>query len=258
MPAIAIHTVTFDKDTQQIIEKDPLFDRIFVGISNLQDLNNCLAKNCILGDDFFSRLTFDNKNYHLGFRFNDRDTEFEFSFFLAESSWGIVNQNDESFITDPLTKLPNKRAITEAVHLEIYRALRSETTFATILVDVEHLSNINEMFGYLAGDYVLKESAKIIKNSTRSADIYGRFEGDSFLIVLHQSDVYGTTQYIKKLESKLYAKSFSFNAFEFDVTFNFGVTLFKDNDSFETLIERLQQASQQAKKSANEHVKYLI
>jgi len=85
---------------------------------------------------------------------------------------------------DPLTKLFNHRRISELLEYEIQRAKRKEEVFSIMMLDVDDLKLINDAYGHLAGDKLLKNIAGILKNSCRSIDLIGRYGGDEFLIIL--------------------------------------------------------------------------
>ena len=114
------------------------------------------------------------------------------------------------------------------------------------------------MFGYLAGDYVLKEISRVLNESTRGSDALGRFKGDKFFILLHQTDAHGTMQYIQKFEESFKQIDFCFNDFNFDIELNYGVTMNKEEDNVNRLIERAHKALSKAKKSRTSHIEFLL
>jgi len=89
---------------------------------------------------------------------------------------------------DPLTKLFNHRRISELLENEIERAKRKEEVFSIMMLDVDDLKLINDAYGHVVGDKLLKNIADIFKNSCRSIDLIGRYGGDEFLIILPYTD----------------------------------------------------------------------
>jgi len=89
---------------------------------------------------------------------------------------------------DPLTGLFNRRRINELLENEIQRARRKEEVFSVMMLDVDDLKLINDAYGHLAGDKLLKNIANLLKNSCRSVDLIGRYGGDEFLIILPYTD----------------------------------------------------------------------
>jgi diguanylate cyclase (GGDEF)-like protein len=85
---------------------------------------------------------------------------------------------------DALTGLQNRRAILDALRRERERSARSGTKVAVMILDADHFKKVNDTYGHLAGDAVLKELATRIQQAVRSYDLTGRYGGEEFLIVL--------------------------------------------------------------------------
>lgn len=85
---------------------------------------------------------------------------------------------------DPLTRILNHGAILDALNTEIDRAEREEHPLALILLDVDHFKDVNDTYGHLVGDEVLREVANRLRNCLRSYDSLGRYGGEEFLVVL--------------------------------------------------------------------------
>jgi PleD family two-component response regulator len=98
---------------------------------------------------------------------------------------------EEAARTDPLTGLPNRRAIEEWASKQLRGAARHEFPFWVIVGDLDSFKNINDTFGHDAGDTVLKQFAEILKKNTRASDICGRLGGEEFLIVRDLAKAHG-------------------------------------------------------------------
>ena len=85
---------------------------------------------------------------------------------------------------DALTYVFNHRRINEFLENEIERAKRGGNVFSIMMLDVDDLKLINDSYGHIAGDKVLKQVATILENSSRSVDSIGRYGGDEFLMIL--------------------------------------------------------------------------
>lgn len=251
-------TVVFDKNLNRIIHSDPLFEALFVNIYTLTDLNAFLAQNGMLDEVFLNKLSMGGKEYHLCYQSNDLDDTFEFRFFLLADSWTVVNPTGCYDIHDQLTGLMTEKSILALLGQEIKRISRNNEKSMAVVIDIRHLKNINEMFGYLAGDYVIKEVASVLKENTRGSDATGRFKGDKFIVVLHQTDAHGTMQYISKLEESLKQINFAFSDMNFDVGLKYGVSMCKKDDTVSTLMQRVNQALLKAKKSRTTDIEYLL
>ena len=84
---------------------------------------------------------------------------------------------------DPLTGLWNRGAILDLLQRELNRAERSQQTMGVFMLDIDHFKQINDSYGHLVGDQVLKEVARRLSTSVRNYDWVGRYGGEEFLIV---------------------------------------------------------------------------
>jgi two-component system, cell cycle response regulator len=89
---------------------------------------------------------------------------------------------------DTLTGLANRRVVLEAIAREHSRLLREDLNFAVLLLDLDHFKQVNDTYGHLAGDAVLKETARRMMTCVRPYDTVGRYGGEEFLIVAASCD----------------------------------------------------------------------
>lgn len=99
----------------------------------------------------------------------------------------LIDKNKNLLIADPLTNLYNHRYFHEHLMEEIYRSERYKRPMSIMMVDVDSFSKYNESHGYSAGDNVLKQVAKVIKESVRQTDIVCRLGLDDFGIILPET-----------------------------------------------------------------------
>ncbi len=86
--------------------------------------------------------------------------------------------------TDPLTGLANFRAAEETITREVARARRFDRTFSLLLIDLDQFKRINDLWGHLEGDRVLKKVAKLFDREVRSIDRAAKYGGDEFVLIL--------------------------------------------------------------------------
>ncbi len=87
-------------------------------------------------------------------------------------------------VTDPLTKLYNRRYIEDHIKGELKAALRYNSSLSLLMIDIDNFKSINDEFGHKAGDAVLKEIAEIIQGSLREVDMAARWGGEEFVAIL--------------------------------------------------------------------------
>jgi diguanylate cyclase (GGDEF)-like protein len=89
---------------------------------------------------------------------------------------------------DALTGIFNRGTILELLHRELVRAIRSRSTTGVLMLDLDHFKNVNDTYGHLAGDVVLREVARRMSQAVRSYDLVARYGGEEFLIVIPNCD----------------------------------------------------------------------
>jgi diguanylate cyclase (GGDEF)-like protein len=90
---------------------------------------------------------------------------------------------------DSLTGLYNRRAMIEHLEREIARAGREKTTLGVLIADLDHFKRVNDRYGHLCGDDIIREAAERLRAAMRSYDIVGRYGGEEFLILLPNFDL---------------------------------------------------------------------
>ncbi len=102
---------------------------------------------------------------------------------VAERILGLHEKLQTQAMFDGLTGLLNRTAITNCLASEMERAARAGLPLSVVLLDLDHFKRVNDVYGHAAGDAVLQEAAKRMKNSMRGYDQVGRYGGEEFLIV---------------------------------------------------------------------------
>ena len=91
--------------------------------------------------------------------------------------------------TDPLTGLPNKREILNYLSKEVDIAKRKGSPLSVAVLDLDNFKQINDTYGHMVGDRVLKHLAGILRRNLRSSDMVGRFGGEEFVVVMKDTDL---------------------------------------------------------------------
>lgn len=158
-------------------------------------------------------------------------------------------------VTDQLTNIYNRRKIDETLSFEIERASRGNHSFAVIMIDIDKFKNINDNYGHLTGDNILKEIASILCDNIRKIDVLGRWGGEEFLIVDTESDEHKIIEFAEKIRKAIASHHFDKVG---KVTCSFGVTRYAKKDTASSLVIRADKALYLAKESGRNCVKEII
>jgi diguanylate cyclase (GGDEF)-like protein len=139
--------------------------------------------------------------------------------------------------TDPKTGLLNASAWQREADAEIARAVRSNSPLALLLVDVDHFKRVNDSYGHLIGDEVLRALAAEIRQQVRESDVVGRFGGEEFTVLLPCTDSAGACRIAERLRTSAGRLSVAAGEVRISVTVSIGVAVLGQhgNDLFELL-----------------------
>jgi len=159
--------------------------------------------------------------------------------------------------TDPLTGLPNRRAIEEWAERQTRGAVRHGFPLWVVLGDIDNFKTINDSFGHDAGDIVLKIFADMLKKNTRASDICGRLGGDEFLLVITHVESAHVEATVNRFREQFAALSFPLQGQSVRVTASFGVTgvQAKDAQGFGVLVRQADQMLYEAKRAGRNLVR---
>jgi diguanylate cyclase (GGDEF)-like protein len=115
----------------------------------------------------------------------------------------------EMSVTDDLTQIHNFRYFREALEAEIKRVQRYDTPLALLMIDIDHFKHYNDRNGHLAGDEVLKELARILKEKTRTTDVVARYGGEEFAVVLLETELDGAVTIAQRIRSAVEEANFA-------------------------------------------------
>lgn len=126
-------------------------------------------------------------------------------------------------IVDGLTGVHNKRYFVEQLDRELSRASRHGRPLTLVMCDIDHFKVVNDEFGHLAGDHVLKEVAQLAKSRLRPDDVVARYGGEELAIILPETDLAGGVLIADELRKIIATASFVFEDEDIDVTISCGV-----------------------------------
>ncbi|OAQ20183.1 GGDEF domain-containing protein [Thermosulfurimonas dismutans] len=109
----------------------------------------------------------------------------------------------EGYTRDYLTGLYNRRSFEEALSASIERSKREQAPFTLLLLDLDHFKRLNDTYGHVFGDQVLKAVAQTIKNGLRKLDFPARYGGEEFAVILPGTGGYGGLKVAKRLKQAI-------------------------------------------------------
>ena len=157
---------------------------------------------------------------------------------------------DES-IHDVLTGTLNRRTLMDRISGTFGT---SQTSIGVILVDIDDFKKINDTYGHLIGDDVLRDFSAIISQGLRKNDFVGRYGGEEFLIVLPDLDINESRKVAERIRSSLESETFNFSGVSIKLTASFGVSVLEKGDDIKNAIQRADDALYDAKKSGKNKV----
>jgi len=163
---------------------------------------------------------------------------------------------EELALTDPLTGLPNRRAIEEWATRQLSGAARYGFAFLVVLADLDHFKSVNDTHGHDAGDRVLKKFAEILKTNSRRSDICGRIGGEEFLFILTHTTQENARIVIERIRAELEATKFDFDGGSLKVTASFGLAGFEETQpaDFNRLVAQADVALYAAKRTGRNRI----
>jgi diguanylate cyclase (GGDEF)-like protein len=174
---------------------------------------------------------------------------------IAMEKVHLYEEVQQMSITDGLTGLVVHRHFQEKLELEIKRAARYGGSLSLMMGDIDFFKKINDTYGHLAGDYILKTIALILKNHTLRTDIVARYGGEEFVIIMPECDKDEAHMRAVKIRKDIESYRFNFNSQEIKVTMSMGVAAYPgDAITRRTLIDKADKALYKAKEEGRNRV----
>ncbi len=159
-------------------------------------------------------------------------------------------------LTDPLTGANNRSAMNSALIRETELARRHGTPLSLIMLDIDKFKSINDTYGHLAGDFVIKSVADAIMECTRSSDILFRSGGEEFVILLSNTAREGALMLAERIRQTIADNEYDYGEHRIQVTSSLGVACFSQGDNSETLFEKADVALYTAKAEGRNCVRF--
>jgi len=147
--------------------------------------------------------------------------------------------------SDHLTGIPNRYYLQQAFEVELKRYQRYRHHFSLLIMDIDHFKRVNDSYGHVVGDEIIKRLAQLLTEHVRENDVVGRWGGEEFLILCPETDAKGARALAEHLRQRISQTDFGLATMT--ITASFGVTDYRDDELLEETIKRADLALYQAK-----------
>lgn len=172
----------------------------------------------------------------------------------AQSFRDHLEEQRQKALIDPLTGLPNRAGWSERLELEMARWQRYGGELLLAVLDIDHFKRINDSYGHLAGDKVLKIIAGELAKRLRKTDFIARFGGEEFVLLIPSTPLEGGHQLLQTLLDGVEQCPFHFRGERVTITLSAGLTAFANDEGSDKVFERADQALYRAKSGGRNRV----
>ncbi len=156
--------------------------------------------------------------------------------------------------TDELTGIYNRRGLIKHLNLELARCKRFPRSAAALMIDIDHFKKINDTHGHTVGDLVLIKVVDLIRQQLRDTDVFGRFGGEEFLLILPMMEKPGALIAAERIRKFIEANPIQLQQQSIQITISTGVAIYHSPDSMDELITRADHALYTAKNNGRNRV----
>ena len=158
---------------------------------------------------------------------------------------------EEQATHDALTKIYNRYGINTVLSSKIHEYMRYGEIFSIVFFDIDHFKKVNDTYGHDIGDFVLQNITRIVGSNIRESDIFGRWGGEEFIVILPKTPLNEAVRVANKLRKSIESEHFGI---ERKITCSFGVTEIREDDTASTLLKRVDEYLYKAKNTGRNRV----
>lgn len=165
-----------------------------------------------------------------------------------------LEEQRQKALIDPLTGLPNRAAWSERLDHEISQWQQHGNTLLLAMLDLDHFKRINDNYGHLAGDKVLKIIASVLRKRLRGTDFIARFGGEEFVLLMPATAPMVGAKLLETLRASIEACPFHFKGERVTITISMGLTAFRSGEHSDLVLKRADQALYRAKNTGRNRI----
>ncbi|MDR6605816.1 diguanylate cyclase [Pseudomonas synxantha] len=165
-----------------------------------------------------------------------------------------LEEQRQKALVDPLTGLPNRAAWSERLDHEVKQWQQHGNSLLLAMLDLDHFKRINDNYGHLAGDKVLKIIASVLRKRLRGTDFIARFGGEEFVLLMPSTVPAAGLKLLESLRASIEACPFHFKGEPVTITVSIGMTAFRPGEHGDQVLKRADQALYRAKNAGRNRV----
>lgn len=217
-------------------------------------IRSSISAPIFVDDKLYGFLNVDSENKHA---FDQSDIElmeyWRLQISMAIEKHQLYEKTIEFSRYDELTGVFNRRYFEVRLNAQLEKSKRYDEKFCLVVYDLNKFKEVNDNYGHLVGDFVLKDFADRLKNNFKSSDIVGRLGGDEFVSLIYNEDKDSVAGEIEKIRKRLNEESLIFEGISLNYDFSYGISSFRDDATdFNSL---LKDADKKMYKNKNENRK---
>ena len=158
-------------------------------------------------------------------------------------------------LRDPLTGVNNRASMDAHLKHQVLVSDRHQTALSIVMMDVDYFKTVNDSFGHVVGDVVLREVASAIVKCTRNSDVVFRYGGEEFVVILSNTEEPGATFLAERIRQSIERLEIDAMANQSSVTVSAGVAQYRKGETATTFLERADKMLYEAKRSGRNQVR---
>ena len=221
---------------------------VYVMMVSADDQQSSVLKAYEYGADDFIRRPFDDCELKLRLRVAERILKSQQDLMDAREALKFEASHD------PLVRLWNRKAILNLLTIELSRAKRMRSSLSVFFADLDHFKSVNDRYGHLIGDEVLRNAAVRMSGGMREYDHFGRYGGEEFLAVLPNCTAEAAREVAERVRQSMAEKSILTDPMQVELTVSIGVAQWRDGEELPHVLERADLALYRAKDQGRNRV----